>query len=122
MDKSLSGRRILVVEDEMLNLTLLEYILTDAGCESVAAASTIDQARALIAERVFDAALLDIRLRGENSYAVADALAVRGVPFVFVTGNSISDIANGYQDRPVLRKPFRDDKLLEALTGLLPPR
>lgn len=106
----------------MLNLTMLEYILTDAGCESVAAASTIDQARALIAERVFDAALLDIRLRGENSYAVADALAVRGVPFVFVTGNSISDIANGYRDRPVLRKPFKDEKLLEALTGLLPPR
>jgi CheY-like chemotaxis protein len=51
MDKSLSGHRILVVEDEMLNLAMLEDILTEAGCESVAAAATIDQAVALIDER-----------------------------------------------------------------------
>ena len=49
MDKSLSGHRILV-EDEMLNLAMLEDILTEAGCESVAAAATIDQAIALIDE------------------------------------------------------------------------
>ena len=122
MDKSLSGRRILVVEDEMLNLAMLEDILTEAGCESVAAAATIDQAIALIDERVFDAALLDIKLKGKHAYAVADALAVRGVPFIFVTGNSGRDIEDGYRDRPVLRKPFKEEKLVEALTGLLPPR
>jgi len=122
MDKSLSGHRILVVEDEMLNLAMLEDILTEAGCESVAAAATIDQAIALIDERLFDAALLDIKLKGEHTSAVADALAVRGVPFVFVTGNSVRDIEDGYRDRPVLRKPFKEEKLIEALTGLLPPR
>ncbi len=118
MDKSLSGRRILVVEDEMLNLAMLEDILTEAGCESVAAAATIDQAIDLIDERVFDAALLDIKLRGKHGYAVADALAARGVPFVFVTGNSVRDIEDGYRDRPVLRKPFKQEKLIKALTGL----
>jgi len=122
MDKSLSSRRILVVEDEMLNLAMLEDILTEAGCESVAAAATIDQAIDLIDERVFDAALLDIKLRGKHGYAVADALAARGVPFVFVTGNSVRDIEDGYRDRPVLRKPFKQEKLINALTGLLPPR
>ena len=122
MDKSLSGRRILVVEDEMLNLAMVEDILTEAGCESVAAAATIDQAFALIDERVFDAALLDIKLKGKAAYAVADALAVRGVPFIFVTGNSVRDIEDRYRDRPVLRKPFKEEKLIKALTGLLPPR
>jgi CheY-like chemotaxis protein len=122
MDKSLSGHRILVVEDEMLNLAMLEDILNEAGCESVAAAATIDQAIALIDERLFDAALLDIKLKGEHTYAVADALAVRGVPFVFVTGNSVPDIERRYRDRPVLRKPFKEEKLIEALTGLFPPR
>jgi CheY-like chemotaxis protein len=33
MDKSLSGRRILVVEDEMLVLMLIEDMLADLGCE-----------------------------------------------------------------------------------------
>jgi CheY-like chemotaxis protein len=120
MDKSLSGRRILVVEDEMLNLAMLEYILTDAGCESVAVAATIDQAIALIDEQLFDAALLDIKLKGKQTYAVADALAARGVPFVFVTGNRVRDIEDGYRDRPVLRKPFKEEKLVEALAGILP--
>jgi CheY-like chemotaxis protein len=122
MDKSLSGRRILVVEDEMLNLAMLEDILTEAGCESVAAAATIDQAIALIDERVFDAAMLDIILKGKHAYAVADALAARGVPFVFVTGNSARDIEGSYRDRPLLRKPFKEEKLVEALAGILPPR
>ncbi|MGP8100376.1 MAG: response regulator [Candidatus Cybelea sp.] len=121
MDKSLSGHRILVVEDEMLNLAMLEDILTEAGYESVAAA-TIDQAIALIDERPFDAALLDIKLKGEHTYAVADALAVRGAPFVFVTGNSVPDIERRYHDRPLLRKPFKEEKLIEVLTGLFPPR
>jgi CheY-like chemotaxis protein len=122
MDKSLSGHRILVVEDEMLNLAMLEDILTEAGCESVAAAATIDQAIALIDERPFDAALVDIKLKGEHTYAVADALAVRGVQFVFVTGNSVPDIERRYRDRPLLRKPFKEEKLIEVLTGLLSPR
>ena len=122
MDKSLFGHRILVVEDEMLNLAMLEDILNEAGCESVAAAATIDQAIALIDERLFDAALLDIKLKGEHTCAVADALAVRGVPFVFVTGNSVLEIERRYRDRPVLRKPFKEEKLIEVLTGLFPPR
>jgi CheY-like chemotaxis protein len=122
MDKSLSGRRILVVEDEMLNLSMLEDILTEAGCESVAAAATIHQAIAVIDERIFDAALLDIKLKGKHSFAVADALAVRGVPFIFVTGASVPDIEHGYRDRPVLRKPFKEEMLIKVLTDLLPPR
>jgi CheY-like chemotaxis protein len=122
MNKSLSGHRILLVEDEMLNIAMLEDILTEAGCESVAAAATIDQAIALIDEQVFDAALLDIKLKGKAAYAVADALAVRRVPFIFVTGNSVRDIEDGYRDRPVLRKPFKEEKLVEALTDILPPR
>jgi CheY-like chemotaxis protein len=122
MNKSLSGHRILVVEDEMMNLAMLEDILAEAGCESVAVAATIDQAIALVDGRVFDAALLDIKLKGKNSYAVADALAARGVPFVFATGNSVRDVKDGYQNRPVLRKPFKAEKLVEALTELLPRR
>jgi|ERR1700722_5517533 CheY-like chemotaxis protein len=122
MNKSLSGYRILVVEDEMMNLAMLEDILVDAGCQSVAVAATIDQAMALIDGRVFDAAMLDIKLKGKNSYAVADALAARGVPFVFATGNSVRDIGERYENRPVLRKPFKAERLVEALTALLPRR
>src|SRR5579863_7976422 len=106
MDKLLSGRRILVVEDEMLILMMIEGILEDLGCESVTAAATVDQAVSLIDEQVFDAAILDVNLQGHNSRAVADALAARDVPFFFSTGNGGHHTMDSYDDRPVLRKPF----------------
>ena len=119
MDKLLSGCRILVVEDEMLMLTLLEDILADAGCESVTGAATIDQAVALIDGQAFDAATLDIKLNGNDSYPVADALTARAIPFVFATGNSVHDRMDGYRDRAVLRKPFTGEQLIEMLTRLI---
>ena len=57
MDKSLSGRSILVVEDEMLVLLNIEDMLSDHGCTSVSSAASADQALALIATQSFDAAL-----------------------------------------------------------------
>ena len=63
--------------------------------------------------------MLDIKLKGENSYAVADALAARDVPFVFATGNSVRDIGDVYQNRPVLRTLSKAEKLVEALTAVL---
>ena len=68
MDKLLSGRRILVVEDEMMVLMVTEDMLADLGCESVTAAATVDQALALIEAQGFDAAMLDVNLNGSKSY------------------------------------------------------
>src|ERR1700731_3991555 len=68
IDKSLSGRRVLVVEDEMMVLLLIEDMLSDLGCESVTTAATVDQALALMDGRVFDVAMLDVNLNGQKSY------------------------------------------------------
>lgn len=121
MDKLLSGRSILVVEDEMLVLLNVEDMLADLGCTSVSAAATADQALALIAAQAFDAAMVDVNLDGIQSYPVADALAARGVPFVFSTGYSGESLDDGYRDRPVLGKPYREADLVEVLTRLLRP-
>lgn len=119
MNKLLSGRRILVVEDEMLVLIMIEDILDDAGCTSVTAAATVERALALIEAQSFDIAMLDMNLGGSNTYAVADALAARGVPFVYSTGYSGHDTRVGYRERPILKKPFKDRELVEMLTHLL---
>jgi DNA-binding NtrC family response regulator len=118
MDKLLSGRRVLVVEDEMLILLMTEGMLADLGCESLTTAATVDQALALIDAYIFDVAILDMDLKGNKSHAVADALAARGVPFVFATGHSgVMRIAD--RNRPVLKKPFQYEKLVEILARLL---
>jgi CheY-like chemotaxis protein len=119
MDKSLSGRRVLVVEDEMLILMFIEDVLADLGCESVTTADTIDQALALMDGRVFDAAMLDVNLNGHKSFPVANALAVRGILFVFSTGYSDHLLSEDYPERPVLKRPFKQEELAEILTRLV---
>ena len=119
MSSSLSGRRILVVEDEVLILLMIEDSLADLGCESVTSAATIDQAVTLIDGQYFDAAMLDMNLDGSSSYAVADALNARKVPFVFATGNCADVIREGYRDQSVLRKPFSNEDLAGAINHLL---
>lgn len=121
MDKLLSGRRVLVVEDEMLILLMIEDMLADLGCTSMVSAATVDQAVTLIDREMFDAAMLDLNLSGSDSYSVADTLAARGVPFIFSTGNSGHHPKDGYGDRAVLRKPFRCEELAQTLTELLYP-
>lgn len=119
VDKFLSGRRVLVVEDEMLVLMMTEDMLADLGCESVIAAATIEQALALINTQIFDAAMLDMNLNGNSSHSVAEALIARGVPFVYATGNIGRDMRDGYRDRPVLKKPFEFEELVRSLRPLL---
>lgn len=103
----------------MLILMMIEAMLADMGCETVTTAATVDQAVSLIEEQVFDAAMLDVNLKGINSRPVADALAARGVPFVFSTGNGGHHTMDGYEDRPILRKPFLSEALAAILTKLL---
>jgi CheY-like chemotaxis protein len=122
MDKLLSRRRILVVEDEMMVLMVIEDMLADIGCESVTAAATVDQALALIDTKVFDAAMLDLNLNGSSSYPLAEVLAARGIPFVFATGYNGHGTKLGYSDRPLLKKPFHLNDLVKVLTPLFPAR
>ncbi len=119
MSKLLSGRSVLVIEDEMMVLWNIENVLADVGCTAVSSAATVRQALALIDTQAFDAAMLDVNLDGELSYAVADALALRRIPFVFSTGYSDPGLGGIYRDRPVLTKPYRDEDLTEKLAGLL---
>jgi CheY-like chemotaxis protein len=119
MNELLAGRRVLVVEDEMMVLMMIEGMLADLGCTLVTPASTIDQAITLIDAQPFDVAMLDLNLDGEKTYPVADRLAARGVPFLFATGYGAHGLKEGYADRPILNKPFQHAELADLLAGVL---
>jgi CheY-like chemotaxis protein len=118
-DSPLSGRRILVVEDEMIAAWVLEQILADLGCEVVGPAARVNEALAMIETEAIDAVLLDVNLNGEKSYPVADALSARGVPFFFSTGYNRDSMPHGYRDFPMLQKPYEATKLAAILAQLL---
>lgn len=115
----LTHRRALVVEDETLVLMMLEDMLTDLGCESIATAATVDKALALINTQVFDVAILDVNLHGNTSSLVAESLLARGIPFAFCTGNYAHKSTDADRKAPVLKKPFKQEELAEILTRLL---
>lgn len=115
---SLKGRNILLVEDEMMVAMLLESVLENEGC-NVVSAGYLEQATLLATEQAFDAAVLDVNLHGKRSYPVADALAARGIPFVFATGYGDVDLATLYPSRPVLAKPYKPDDLIATLSALI---
>lgn len=95
----LQGLRVLVVEDEMLIAAELEATLEDLGCHVVGPFARVAQAlTALDADGLeLDAAVLDVNVRGEMIFPVAEALKARGVPMVFCTG---------YADLPNLPEPL----------------
>jgi len=50
---------------------------------------------------------------------VADILASRGLPFVFVTGYGGAGLPEQYRSRPTLQKPFQLDELSKTLDAIL---
>jgi len=105
----------------MIVAWLLEDLLAELGCAIVGPAASVDQALAMIEAEAIDVAVLDVNLNGEMSYPIADALAVRGVPFVFVTGYDRDRILDRYRIFPVLQKPFHRSELSDTLAKLLAP-
>lgn len=119
-DQDLHGRRILVVEDEYLIADDLQTALEAVGAEVLGPAPSIEDAQSLIASApAIDAALLDVNVRGEQIFAVADRLAERGVPFVFATGYDQASIPERYSGRPCLEKPIKARQIANIFRSLL---
>lgn len=99
-------RRVLVVEDEMLVAMMVEDILGELGLEVAAICGHLDEALKLAANEAVDFVLLDVNLDGKRSFAVADVLRARKIPFVFATGYGVKALEAEYADVPTLSKPF----------------
>jgi DNA-binding NtrC family response regulator len=119
MNSPIAGSRVLLVEDEMLVAWMLGDMLAELDCAVVGPASSVNQALAMIDAEAIDAAVLDVNLDGQMSYPIADALAARGVPFVFSTGYDRDTLLDGYRTFPVLQKPFHRSELSDTLAKLL---
>ncbi len=110
----LSGRRVLIIEDEPIVAMLLEDMLGDLGLTVAGRARTLDRALQADAARC-DAAVMDINLQGQKSYAAAERLAGAGVPIVFVTGYTRERPPEPLSRAPILLKPYGIHELAEAL-------
>jgi DNA-binding NtrC family response regulator len=95
-----------VVEEEFFLALDLESELRAQGAGVVGLIGDLPQAKRCIEQLTFDVAVIDINLRGEDAYPVADELARRQIPFVFTTGYNASAIPTRFQDVSHWEKPF----------------
>ncbi len=117
-DPNLAGHRVLVVEDEQLIGLMLADVLEELGSAVLGPVATVAEAIDLVEHQQVTAALLDLNLRGETVYPVADRLAASGIPFVFITGYGQSQLVHRHAGAPILTKPFGPRQLAEMVTRL----
>ena len=112
--------RILVLEDEMIIAMFAEMALEEAGCAVIGPVGRVEEALALLEREPVDAALIDLNLgRGVTSLPVAQALAARGIPYAYMSGDAGDAIPAEDRHRPRLQKPFAGRDLHAAVKTLL---
>lgn len=113
------GKRLLVLEDEVLIAWDIEAEMTARGWTVAGTASTIEQAIALARSEPLDAALLDVNLGKETSFEAGRELHRRGVAVVFLTGYARDVLPEDLSEIAVQSKPISFDRLEAALDAAL---
>jgi diguanylate cyclase (GGDEF)-like protein len=117
--------RILCVDDEPPNLSLLEAILAPRGYEVVAAVNAAEALEKIRSERI-DICLLDVMMPGMDGFEVCRRIKAdeqhRNVPVVMITSfagleNRIRGIEAGAED--FISKPFDSAEVLARIKMLL---
>ncbi len=123
---ALVGKRCLVLDDEFLIALDIQQILERAGAvQVICVASAVEALDLLRHEPKFDIAVLDVKLSSPEgtSLGVAEALAGKGTPFVFLTGMRVDDVhAKRFPEAPVIEKPYDAIALLDAARRALETR
>jgi CheY-like chemotaxis protein len=114
-ERTMTGVQVLVVEDETLLAETLCDLVLKAGCEPVGPAANVAVALSLVETSRIDAAILDVRLMDEMSFAVAYALRARGIPLMFLTAYQRRDLPADLCDEILIEKPFKAPLLIETV-------
>jgi CheY-like chemotaxis protein len=116
----MKGKKVLIVEDSYLLALTLEDMLTEAGADVVGIAASVAIALKAMEEHTIDIACLDINLGPETSFPIADALALRGIPFVFVSAYEADVVPPAHRHRPFVSKIEAHLELLSACRAAAP--
>lgn len=108
-------RNILIVEDEPLIAMMLEDFLGELGHTIIGTAESVADALAMVELGGFDVAIIDVHLKGDHVWPVADQLIERGIPFILATGGHIEPPPERHASAAVLAKPYTIDAIEPAI-------
>ena len=103
--------RILIVEDEYYLAADLAEALRAQDAEVIGPVGSFDEAMAAIESGGIDKVVLDMNLRGEMSFTVAERLDEAGIPYVIATGYSAESLPEALRGKPRIGKPFRPERV-----------
>jgi len=119
VSKQPPARRILVIEDSPVVGPFTADMLGELGFEVIGPAPNMARARELAENGNYDAALLDIHIRGERVFPLCEMLEANSVPFVFTSGYADWQMPEKWEGRPRLTKPYSIEEISKALGALL---
>ena len=114
-DNNLSALRILIVEDEYYVADDLARALEGLGATVLGPVATLEEAERLVAEGRFDCAVLDMNLRGEMAFPIADRLEAQGIPFVVASGYNSASLPDRFSAVPRVEKPYDPAQVVAIL-------
>ena len=114
--------KVLIVEDEWLIAQDLAEEISDAGYAVIGPAHNVSDALQLIDDETADGALLDVNLRNETSYPIAEALTLRGIPFTFISGYERNQLDPVFGSCAMLKKPIQVRALRTRLQEMTAPK
>jgi PAS domain S-box-containing protein len=112
-------KRVLLVEDEPLVSMMLADMLSAFGHKVDGPYHRFSDAILAAKSNNLQAGILDVNLAGEKTYAVADILTDRKIPFAFVTGYGPDSIIPAFAHAPLLQKPIEAAKLHALLQQIV---
>lgn len=118
---TLGGSRILIANDEWFLAAYISEAVASAGGVALGPVPTVGAALELITSEQPDAVTLNVKLRDECSYSVADKLAEQGIPFVFVAAAAVT-LPVRLSHISLLTKPFAAYQVVAALDRSLKQR
>jgi two-component SAPR family response regulator len=103
----LVGCRILVVEDEFLTAEELADFILKRGATLIGPFPTLNKGlMGWVESDPVHVALLDVKLRDQMVYSLADVLIAQGVEIIFITGYDRSLLPVRFAEREHIQKPF----------------
>ncbi|WP_347336828.1 hypothetical protein [Bradyrhizobium embrapense] len=116
----LTGRRVLIVEDEYFLADDVSSALRSLGADIVGPAGDIDDALRIVNDGgVIDGAVLDVNIRKQMIYPVARELKARGIPILFTSGYDRIVINSEFADVPLWEKPLDHRAMARGLAGMI---
>ena len=121
----MSAPSVFILDDDVAVCRILNRMLSLEEYE-VQTSQSVQEATTVIAEKPFDAYVLDYRLRDGTGLDVAEQLRSKGssAPIILMSGYDLSEIvsrAETLQVFDLIQKPFTSDALCDALKKSIGP-